>query len=51
VVCPAVHCPDPDVAPDNVKVSPGTEPPDAEVTLAVMAIGMGQGGIMQSGPA
>jgi hypothetical protein len=44
-----VHWPEPDAAPDNVKVSPGTGPPAADVTLTTMAIGIGQGYTTQSG--
>jgi len=44
-----VHAPEPDVVPVHVKARPGTGPPEAEVTLAKMAIGAGQGGMMQSG--
>lgn len=46
---PPVHWPEPEAAPDKVKVRPGTGPPAADVALTTMATGRGQVGMRQSG--
>jgi len=46
---PAVQGPEPDAAPDTVKVTPGTGPPASDVTVTLMAIGRAHGGTTQSG--
>ena len=45
----ALHCAEPDAAPESVSVRPGTGPPLAEATRTAMAIGSAHGGVMQSG--